>query len=549
MRQALAYARVSTQDQADRNLSIPAQVEAIRKFASQNQIEIVQEFADEGVSAFHDVDRPQFQMMMERAKKGINLILVHDQSRFCRDRYASVSYKRILRNYGVSVMSINMPIDVDNPISGFIEAIDEARAESEAKTLAMHTLKGMKQNAQMRDPTTGHTYKNGGRSPYGYRNVSIILGRDSRGKEIRKQMWEVDPQQAEVVRWIFARRLDGWGYKSIASDLNSRKVPTSSGGQWSQSHIREMCYRDRLMGYAGIGVWNKTRDHYKARPESEWIIVPNAHPAIISEEMIPMLAKDHRRSEKPIPRVRDSRFLLTGNNAFGDRLYRVSCEGCEGYMTGVGSRDARWSYYSCSQRLYRKATCDKKYRVPKEEIENIVINEIFQHFGDPSAIRRWAEAAKEVMQLELSEVGERQIALRKERSDLTKGQSNLYQAIENGLPFADVKPRLDEIAKRLKEIDITESSLLQEIPDFDVDSIVANVSVLREELAKGGEDARNVIRHFLASVTWYPDKGDHVREYMFVSGKGGVGSGTYTIPLIVVNEKGHSALTTIYRKI
>ena len=32
MRQALAYARVSTQDQADRNLSIPAQVEAIRKF-------------------------------------------------------------------------------------------------------------------------------------------------------------------------------------------------------------------------------------------------------------------------------------------------------------------------------------------------------------------------------------------------------------------------------------------------------------------------------------------------------------------------------------
>jgi len=36
----------------------------------------------------------------------------------------------------------------------------------------------------------------------------------------------------------------------------------------------------------------------------------------------------------------------------------------------------------------------------------------------------------------------------------------------------------------------------------------------------------------VALVTYHPDTGEHEREYMFVSGKGGVVRGTYTIPII-----------------
>jgi len=43
---ALAYARVSTPDQADSDLSIPAQLKAIRSYAEKNDITIVDEYID-----------------------------------------------------------------------------------------------------------------------------------------------------------------------------------------------------------------------------------------------------------------------------------------------------------------------------------------------------------------------------------------------------------------------------------------------------------------------------------------------------------------------
>lgn len=51
---ALAYARVSTPDQADSDLSIPAQLKAIRAYTEKNNIVIIEEYIDEGISAFND---------------------------------------------------------------------------------------------------------------------------------------------------------------------------------------------------------------------------------------------------------------------------------------------------------------------------------------------------------------------------------------------------------------------------------------------------------------------------------------------------------------
>lgn len=206
MRRALAYARVSTREQADKQLSIPAQIEAIEKYAESEGIEIVEQpFIDEGASAYHDINRVNFQKMMERARKGdVHLVLVHDSSRFCRDRYASVSYKRTLRKFGVTVVSVTLPYDVNTPSGTFIEAIEEARAQSESMMTSFHVRKGMTANIAMRDPETNWCYKNGGVPPYGYRNVRVTRGKDSRGKDIIKQLWEIDdegePPSCEVLK-------------------------------------------------------------------------------------------------------------------------------------------------------------------------------------------------------------------------------------------------------------------------------------------------------------------------------------------------------------
>jgi hypothetical protein len=52
MKNALAYARVSTKEQAEKGLSIPAQLKAIREYASSHSFRILEEYSP------HSADTP-----------------------------------------------------------------------------------------------------------------------------------------------------------------------------------------------------------------------------------------------------------------------------------------------------------------------------------------------------------------------------------------------------------------------------------------------------------------------------------------------------------
>ena len=113
---AALYARVSSQGQADKDLSIPAQLKALREYAIKKGGTVTAEFIDEAESA-RSADRPKFQEMIYAAKQKICLfdtILVWKFSRFARNREDSILYKKLLRKHGIDVISINEPID-DTP--------------------------------------------------------------------------------------------------------------------------------------------------------------------------------------------------------------------------------------------------------------------------------------------------------------------------------------------------------------------------------------------------------------------------------------------------
>jgi DNA invertase Pin-like site-specific DNA recombinase len=111
IRQFLAYARVSTDDQERAGLSIPAQLREMHECAQARGIAIVETF-QEAESAFSEESRrPEFWRMIERAKRDpqITGILVHDHSRFYRDPYAGPQVKGELLAHGVRVYSATEP--------------------------------------------------------------------------------------------------------------------------------------------------------------------------------------------------------------------------------------------------------------------------------------------------------------------------------------------------------------------------------------------------------------------------------------------------------
>ena len=97
---------------------------------------------------------------------------------------------------------------------------------------------------------------------------------------------KVNPEQAKVIKRIFAELLSGKGTDAIAKELNAEQVPTKKGGRWNSSSIRAIAANEK---YTGDCIFQKTyTDSNFNRHKNDGILdkylVPNHHEAIISHE-------------------------------------------------------------------------------------------------------------------------------------------------------------------------------------------------------------------------------------------------------------------------
>ena len=112
------------------DLSISAQLRALRKYAVNNGYHVVRKFVDEAETG-RTARRPVFQEMVrtDRQRRApFEAILVWKLSRFARNREDSILYKSLLRRHGVRVVSINEPFDdgaAGELMEGIIEVMDQ----------------------------------------------------------------------------------------------------------------------------------------------------------------------------------------------------------------------------------------------------------------------------------------------------------------------------------------------------------------------------------------------------------------------------------------
>ncbi len=123
---AALYARVSS-DRQDVDLSVAAQLRALRDYAEKNNYVVTREYIDEAESG-RVADRPEFRKMLDAATADdapFEQILVWKFSRFTRKREHAVAFKSMLRRRGVRVVSITEHAD-DSPTGKLMEAIIES---------------------------------------------------------------------------------------------------------------------------------------------------------------------------------------------------------------------------------------------------------------------------------------------------------------------------------------------------------------------------------------------------------------------------------------
>ena len=137
------YARVSTEEQAERDLSIPFQLERCRYHAQGKGWEVVKEFVDAGESARTD-KRPEFQKMITSARaKEFDVILIHKFDRFARNDYDFITYEKELEDLGIIVESVSEPGDASTPAGYISRRMMQVISTWYSKNLAIEVKKGL----------------------------------------------------------------------------------------------------------------------------------------------------------------------------------------------------------------------------------------------------------------------------------------------------------------------------------------------------------------------------------------------------------------------
>lgn len=119
--------------------------------------------------------------------------------------------------------------------------LDAVEAEAESGRRSIQVTRAMAADAAAGRPH--------GRIPYGYRRLYEVT---EQGKRVVAGQVP-DPKTAPVVREIFLRIARMESMKSIADDLARRKVPTVTGGAWSQSRVGSIA---RNPAYGGRRIYN-----------------------------------------------------------------------------------------------------------------------------------------------------------------------------------------------------------------------------------------------------------------------------------------------------
>ncbi len=252
-------------------------------------------------------------------------------------------------------------------------------------------------------------------------------------------MWDIDEPAAEVVRDIFKMCVSGMGPKYIAKELGKRglkmpliykaerdgvtpkHIPNRPDTMWHTSVVSDILANQE---YTGTAILNRQtsksyKDHRKyIKPEEEWIIHENAHPAIIDNDTFETVQRIRSRSRK-VQRKTYEKGVLEGTiycPDCGDRLYakRTSLKNSDGSFR-------KYCHFVCrNSRTYSDLPTCSPHSILRENLETIVLKDL-------QRVLTLAKAGEQRFAEKLSYASrkESQRGIRKAESELNKAKNRI----------------------------------------------------------------------------------------------------------------------------
>ena len=436
---AVVYARYSSDLQHD--ASIEDQVRVCRRRIETEGWSLERVYSDHGASGASHL-RAGYQALLADARKHqFDVVVAESLDRLSRDQEHVAALYKQLSFHGVALVTIG-----EGEISELHVGLKGAMAALFLRDLAQKTRRGLEGRVRQG--------RSAGGLAYGYRIVRTIGpdGAPTTGER------EVDENEAEIVRGVFAAFAAGVSPRAIAKDLNQRGVAGPRGNPWGASTIYGNWRRgtgilnNKL--YVGTLVWN--RQHFvkdpdgarrlaRPNPQDELVVVNVPSLRIVSDELWARVKARQSATRVSVgldetvrpERARRPRYLFSG---------LLTCGACGGSYTLVGAR-----HYGCAN-VRNRGTCGNRLTIRRDVLEETVLRGLKDNLLHPDLIAEFVTTYQQEYNRLRRQQANEQASARAELAKVDRQIRNIIEAVKAGLFVPTMKDEAAALESRKAQL-------------------------------------------------------------------------------------------------
>lgn len=354
---ALIYVRQSAAK--EESISLETQETSARDHCARHGYRVVDVISDPGVSGLKWDRREGVQRLLKRVEAGdADRVIVWRWSRLSRRSvHQHLAIDRI-ESAGALVESSTEPFDTKTAGGAFGRDVMLASAAFESKQKSEQWLDAHHHRLQNGLPAAG-----GERFGYTWHPGT-------------NEHYDIDEQEAEIVRWLYSSYISGRGIASLVRELNRLGATSKQDRQWNRSALLrylESGFAAGLLVKTGTGVG----DNRKEVPFTDREFLTGAHAPIIDQDTWQQFHTVKRQRAQTPPRHIHRSNPLSG---------LVRCGDCGGAMTrhvnGTG-RPHKQVSYTCSNR--NRGMLVRSCRIPEATVYRVVfdwLSDVAEDVGD-----------------------------------------------------------------------------------------------------------------------------------------------------------------------
>lgn len=212
----IGYARVSTDKQADRGVSLEAQAERIRAMATVQGVELAELIVDAGESA-KSLHRPGMARLLALVDAGaVQTVIIHKLDRLTRSVADLAELLKRFERKGVSLVSISDSLDTKTAAGRLVLNLLVSVSQWEREAIGERTRDAMRHKRAIGERV--------GTLPYGYRA-------DADGRLMP------EPAEQTVLAAIRRHAAAGLSLRAIAVELTASGFTTRRGTPWRFQYV------------------------------------------------------------------------------------------------------------------------------------------------------------------------------------------------------------------------------------------------------------------------------------------------------------------------